>query len=201
MTQFVMPKIKQQEPSYLTENEYKRLLAEVNQKHDGCFQLRDTAIVTIFLGMGLRLSELVELNVGDVNFEDGTIKVTRKGNHERILPANNEVMRVIGRYLKSRGDVTYKDPLFLSMRNRRVHSASVWRAVKKYLKQAQIVKSKLSPDTVRHTFATTLLKQGENILTIKELMPHRNLRTTERYLHINSEDLRAAVGRIDMGTK
>ena len=58
--------------------------------------------MTVFLGMGLRLSELVALNVGDVNFEDGTIKVTRKGNHERILPGNDEVMRVIGRYLDGR---------------------------------------------------------------------------------------------------
>ena len=91
--------------------------------------------------------------------------------------------------------------MFLSMRNQRIDSASVWRVVKKHLKQAKIVKTRLSPHTLRHTFATTLLKQGENILTIKELMSHRNLRTTERYLHINNDDLKAAVGRIDMGTE
>ena len=72
--------------------------------------------------------------------------------------------------------------------------------VKKYLKQAQIEKDKLSPHTLRHTFATTLLKQGENLLTIKELLSHRNLRTTERYLHINGEDLKTAVSKIDLTT-
>ena len=199
--QLVMPKVKQQEPSYLTEQEYKRLLDAVKENSTPFFQLRDTAIVTVFLGMGLRLSELVALNVGDVNFEDGTIKVTRKGNHERILPGNDEVMRVISRYLDGRNKIEHDAPLFLSMRNQRIDSASVWRVVKKHLKQAKIVKTRLSPHTLRHTFATTLLKQGENILTIKELMSHRNLRTTERYLHINNDDLKAAVGRIDMGVK
>jgi integrase/recombinase XerC len=148
--------------------------------------------------MGLRLSEAVELNIGNVNFDDATIKVTRKGNHERILPANDVVIIAIKRYLKERKDTLPSSPLFLSKRNRRIDAASVWYIVKKYLKQAQIEKDKLSPHTLRHTFATTLLRQGENIMTIKELLSHRNLRTTERYLHINNEDLKTAVNKIDL---
>lgn len=196
-----MPKTQQKEPSYLTEQEYKRLLRTVQKNATKFFKARDTAIVTMFLGMGLRLSELVELDVGNINFDDGTIKVTRKGNHERILPANDEVMIVLNRYLKTREGVTAQQPLFLSKRNQRIDSGSVWHLVKKYLKQAQIEKDKLSPHTLRHTFATTLLKQGENILTIKELLSHRNLRTTERYLHINGEDLKTAVGRINLAIR
>ena len=198
--QFVMPKVKEKEASYLTEQEYKRLLNTVYNNASKYFKERDMAIVTVFLGMGLRLSELVELNVGDVNFDDGAIKVTRKGNQERILPASREVIMSIQRYLGTRTNTTNYDPLFLSKLNKRIDSASVWRVVKKYLKQARIEKEKLSPHTLRHTFATTLLKQGENLLTIKKLLSHRNLRTTERYLHINDQDLRSAVGKIDLAT-
>ena len=196
-----MPKTKQKEPSYLTEQEYKRLLRIVQKNATRYFKLRDTAIITMFLGMGLRLSELVGLNVGSVSFEDGTIKVSRKGNQERILPVNDDVMISVQRYLKTRKETSFSSPLFLSKRNQRIASGSVWHLVKKYLQQAQIEKDKLSPHTLRHTFATTLLKQGENILTIKELLSHRNLRTTERYLHINGEDLKTAVGRMDLTTR
>lgn len=199
--QVKMPKTKQKEPSYLTEQEYKRLLRVVKKNATKYFKARDIAIITTFLGMGLRLSELVELNVGNINFDDGTIKVTRKGNQERILPANDGVMISIQRYLKTRKDLTSSSPLFLSKRNKRINNNSVWYLVKKYLKQAQIEKDKLSPHTLRHTFATVLLKQGENILTIKELLSHRNLRTTERYLHINGEDLKTAVGKIDLTSR
>lgn len=195
-----MPKVQQKEPSYLTEQEYKRLLRTVQKNATKYFRARDTAIITMLLGMGLRLSELTELDVGNVNFEEGSIKVTRKGNHERILPANDEVMITLNRYLKTREDATAQQPLFLSKRNQRIDNGSVWHLVKKYLKQAQIEKDKLSPHTLRHTFASVLLKQGENILTIKELLSHRNLRTTERYLHINSDDLKSAVSRINLAS-
>jgi len=191
-----MPKIQQKEPSYLTEREYKRLLKAVRNNATRYFKPRDTAILTMFLGMGLRLSELVQLNVGDIGFEDGTVKVTRKGNQERILPANDDVLMAVRRYLGTRENVAGQDPLFLSKRDRRIDTASVWHLVRKYLRQAQIEKERLSPHTLRHTFATTLLRQGENILTIKELLSHRNLRTTERYLHIADEDLKIAVGKI-----
>jgi integrase/recombinase XerC len=155
----------------------------------------------MLLGMGLRLSELVELDVGNVNFEDSIVKVTRKGRKERILPANDEVMICLKRYLNTRKDVTGQEPLFLSKRNQRIDSASVWHLVRKYMQQSLIEKDKLSPHTLRHTFATTLLKQGENILTIKELLSHRNLRTTERYLHIDGKELKSAVNKIDLSAR
>ncbi|MBU1809073.1 MAG: tyrosine-type recombinase/integrase [Candidatus Omnitrophica bacterium] len=193
-----MPKTKQKEPSYLTEQEYKRLLRTVRKNATAYFKERDMAIVTMLLGMGLRLSELTALDIGDVNFDDGSVKITRKGGKERILPANDEVMISIQRYLKTRESKSPQSPLLLSKRDRRISNASVWHLVGKYMRQAQIEKDKLSPHTLRHTFATILLRQGENILTIKELLSHRNLRTTERYLHINNEDLKNAVGKISL---
>ncbi len=199
--QVKMPKVKRKEPSYLTEQEYKRLLRTVQKNATKYFKYRDVAIINMLLGMGLRLNELVSLNVGSVNFEDEAIKVSRKGNQERILPANDEVMICLQRYLKTRENTSFSSPLFLSKRDQRIDGATVWYLVKKYLKQAQIEKDKLSPHTLRHTFATTLLKQGVNILAIKELLSHRNLRTTERYLHIAGADLKAAVSKIDLSHK
>jgi len=197
-SQVKMPKIKQKEPSYLTEQEYKRLLRTVRKNATVYFKERDMAIVTILLGMGMRLSELTALDVGDVNFDDGSVKITRKGGKKRILPANDEVIISIQRYLKIRKEAKSQDPLLLSKRKRRISNASVWHLVRKYMRQAQIEKDKLSPHTLRHTFATVLLRQGENILTIKELLSHKNLRTTERYLHVNNEDLKDAVSRINL---
>lgn len=196
-----MPKPQQKEPSYLTEKEYGRLLKAVRDNATKYFKSRDSAIITTFLGMGLRLSELAGLNIGDINFEDSTIKVKRKGNQERILPVSDDVINAFKRYLKTRKDATNQDPLFLSKRGKRIANASIWHLVKKYLQQAQIEKNRLSPHTLRHTFATTLLKNGENIFTIKELLSHRNLHTTERYLHINNRDLKTAVSKIDLTTK
>lgn len=196
--QMRMPKVKQTEPSYLTEQEYKRLLRTVQKNATPFFRDRDIAIVTLLLGMGLRLSEMVGLDICSVNFEEAVIMVMRKGDHERILPANNEVMMSLKRYLSTRRDITGQEPLFISKRNQRLANASVWHLVRKYLQQARIEKDKLSPHTLRHTFATALLKQGENILTIKELLSHRHLRTTERYLHINGQDLKDAVNRLEL---
>lgn len=193
-----MPKTKQKEPSYLTEQEYKRLLRTVKKNATAYFKERDMAVVTMLLGMGLRLSELTALNIEDLSFDDGSVKITRKGGKERILPANDEVMIAIQRYIKTREGKTSQSPLFLSKRNNRISNASIWHLVRKYMQQAQIEKDKLSPHTLRHTFATVLLRQGENILTIKELLSHRNLRTTERYLHLNNEDLRKAIEKIDV---
>lgn len=196
--QVKMPKTKQKEPSYLTEQEYKRLLRTVRKTATAYFKERDMAIVTMLLGMGLRLSELTALDIGDVNSDDGSIKITRKGGKERMLPASDDVMVAIQRYIRTRDEKSSQSPLFLSKRGRRISNASIWHLVGKYMRQAQIEKDKLSPHTLRHTFATVLLRQGENILTIKQLLSHRNLRTTERYLHINNEDLKEAVGKISL---
>lgn len=196
-----MPKPQEKEPSYLTEKEYGRLLKSVKDNSTKYFKLRDSAIITTLLGMGLRLSELAGLNIGDVSFEDKTIKVKRKGNRERILPANKDVTNALKRYLETRENAANQEPLFLSKRNKRIANASIWHLVRKYFKETHIEKNRVSPHTLRHTFATTLLKNGENIFTIKELLSHRNLHTTEKYLHINNKDLKTAVSKIDLAIK
>ena len=122
------PKAQKKESSYLTEPEYKHLLRTVNQTATKYFKARDMAIITTLLGTGLRVSELVNLNIANVNYDDETLRVKRKGNHERILPANEEVIRTIKRYLRERKGTTGSLPLFLSKRRRRIFVA---RAVEK----------------------------------------------------------------------
>ena len=195
-SQIRMPKRCDKESSYLSEEEYKRLLKAVKDNASRYYIERDTAIVTMLIGTGLRLTEMVGLNVGDVAFTNGTIKVILKGRNERILPVSDSVVTVIKRYLKTREGVEPSEPLFLSKRDRRIDTASVQHLVKKYLKQAQIEKDRLSPHMLRHSFAVALLKQGENVFTVQQLLSHRNIRTTEKYLHLNNEDLKTAVNKI-----
>jgi integrase/recombinase XerD len=195
-SQIRMPKRVDKESSYLSEEEYKRLLKAVKDNATKYYKERDIAIVTMLIGTGLRLSELVGLNVGDVTFTTGTIKVILKGRNERTLPLSDTVMTVIRRYLKTRENALPSAPLFLSKRGTRIDSASVQYLVKKYCREAHIEKDGLSPHMLRHSFAAALLKQGENVFTVQQLLAHHNIRTTERYLHINNEDLRTAVSKI-----
>ena len=195
-SQIRMPKRCDKESSYLSEEEYKRLLKAVKDNASRYYIERDTAIVTMLIGTGLRLTELVELNAGDVAFTNSTIKVILKGRNERILPVSDSVMIVIRRYLKTREGAEPSAPLFLSNRVRRIDTSSVQYLVKKYLQQAHIEKDRLSPHMLRHSFAVALLKQGENVFTVQQLLSHRNIRTTEKYLHLNNEDLKTAVNKI-----
>ena len=195
-SQIRMPKRCDKEPSYLSEDEYKRLLKAVRDNATRYFIERDIAIVTMLIGTGIRLTEMVELNVGDVAFTNGTIKVILKGKNERILPVSDSVMIVIRRYLKTRESTLPSAPLFLSKRGTRIDSASVQHIVKKYCREAHIEKDGLSPHMLRHSFAVALLKQGENVYTVQQLLSHRNIRTTEKYLHLNNEDLKTAVNKI-----
>lgn len=195
-SQIRMPKRCDKEPSYLSEDEYKRLLKAVKDNASRYYIERDMAIITMLIGTGIRLTEMVELNVGDVAFTNGTIKVILKGRNERILPVSDSVMVVIRQYLKTREDVGPSAPLFLSKRDRRIDTASVQYMVKKYCREANIEKNRISPHMLRHSFAVALLKQGENVFTVQQLLSHRNIRTTEKYLHLNNEDLKTAVNKI-----
>ena len=139
-SQIRMPKRRDKEPSYLSEEEYKRLLKAVKDNASRYYIERDMAIVTMLIGTGIRLTELVELNVGNVAFTNSTIKVILKGRNEKILPVSDSVMIVIRRYLKTREGAEPSAPLFLSKRVRRIDTASVQYLVKKYCREAHIEK-------------------------------------------------------------
>lgn len=192
-----MPKVNDKEPPHLTEEEYKRLIRTVSKTATPYYLKRDLAIISLLVGTGARLNELVSLNIEDINFQDGIIRLMRKGGQEQLLPLNDDVALAIKRYLRTKSKVS-TNALFLSKRRRRIDRTSVNHLVKKYLEQARIKKDRLSPHTLRHTFATTLLAKGENLKNIQVLMNHKSLSTTAKYLHTQKQDLKKAVDKISL---
>ncbi|OGY45761.1 MAG: hypothetical protein A3A24_01925 [Candidatus Buchananbacteria bacterium RIFCSPLOWO2_01_FULL_46_12] len=191
------PKLPEKEPSYLTVTEYQDLIAAVKFKATPYYLSRDLAIVILLLGTGIRLSELVGLTLDRVNLDrnDRNIKVKGKGNKERIIPLTIEVAGILGQYLKQRPDVS-SNHLFISRLGSGLRARSVYGLVKKYLKAANITKDRVAVHSLRHTFGASLLNSGANLVVIQELLGHKKLETTRRYLHINNIDLRNAVEKL-----
>ena len=184
------PKIKQSVPRYLDLDESRKLLASV----DGEFKYRDYAILTLFLNCGLRLSELVNININD--FKDDILIVTGKGNKERVIYLNDACVSAIRNYMRVRpvDGVTDKKALFLSKRLTRISNKTVQWLVKKYLKNAGIDETKYSVHKLRHTAATLMYKYAETDLrTLQEILGHNQLATTQIYTHIDDEQRRNAV--------
>jgi integrase/recombinase XerD len=189
------PKIPEKEPCYLTVQEYEGLLRTIRLHATPYYHARDIAIVTTLLGTGIRLSELVGLNTSDIDLQDGLIKVLGKGNKERFIPLNEGVIRALNAYLPTRPQVD-SSALFISRLGNKLSSSSVYHLVKKYLKHSGIQKEKLGVHSLRHSFGASLLDKNVNLVVIQQLMGHRKLETTRRYLHINNADLRTAVDKI-----
>jgi len=189
------PKIPQKEPSFLSEEEYNRLLTTIKKVATPYYKKRDIAIVSLFLSAGLRLSELVNLKLEDVDLKQNSIKIKRKGNKEQIIPLNTEISEILKQYLNSRPKIE-NDSFFISKRENGISARSVYHLVKKYLKKAGINKRKVGVHSLRHTFCTALLNKGVNLIVIQQLAGHRNLETTRKYLHLNNIDLRNAVNQI-----
>jgi tyrosine recombinase XerC len=166
--------------------------------------LRDRAILEILYGSGLRVSELVSLNISDINLLGGMIKVKGKGSKERLVPIGEIGLASIERYLRMRQlpgksaffkikgfqNLSYgKEPLFLSFRGSRLGVQSINRLVHKYIKLASIKKG-VSPHTLRHTFATHLLDAGCDLRAVQEMLGHASLSTTQIYTHVTTERLK-----------
>lgn len=190
------PKIPEKQPSYLNQDEYQKLISTVRAVATPYYLSRDLAIVITFLGTGVRLSELVGLTVDSVDLKEGTIRVIGKGNKERIIPLNGEVVSAIQRYLKIRPEEVATDSLFVSRLGNTLCTGSVYHLIKRYLKESGIKKERVGVHSLRHTFGASLLNSGVNLVVIQELLGHKKLETTRRYLHINNIDLRNAVNRL-----
>lgn len=191
------PKLSQKEPSYLTETEYRNLITVVKREAAPFYMYRDSAIIILLLGTGIRLSELVGLTRDRINLERSgrSIKVKGKGDKERIIPLTDEVVSALEQYLKGRPDVT-SNHLFISRLGGELHARSVYGLVKKYLKASGIRKEKAAVHSLRHTFGASMLKSGANLFVIQKLLGHQRLETTGRYLHIDDADLRNAVDKL-----
>ena len=186
------PKIKKRMPRYLTLEESISFLKSI----DGKNKVRDIAMFSVFMSCGLRLSELVGINLRDINFEKRTLRVVGKGNKERIVYLNDLCTEAIKAYLEVRPEVKNHadmDALFLSSQGRRISNRMIELISKKYFEAAGVDSSLFSPHKLRHTAATLMYKDGGvDIRTLQELLGHTSLSTTQIYTHIQNDDLKNA---------
>ena len=182
------PKIRKTLPKYLTLDESTQLLDAV----DGANQERDYCILTLFLNCGLRISELIGLNISDIQGE--ALRVLGKGNKVRIVYLNEACQEALQRYLSVRRPISGRDrdALFLSSRNERISRSSVHAMVKKRLGEAGLNADEYSSHKLRHTAATLMLQNGVDVKAVQEVLGHEHLNTTEIYTHIDNDALRIA---------
>ena len=173
------PKLWQLIPEVLSQEEIVRLIESVSQ--NDFLGARDRAILELLYASGLRVSELCGLEIHDL--DDGAVKVRGKGGKERLVPVGKKAMAAIDLYLsKYRGEGDQKK-IFLTPLKRPINRLEVWTRIKKHVKEAGI-KKRVSPHTLRHSFATHLLEEGADLRIIQELMGHATISSTDRYTHI-----------------
>ncbi len=183
------PKLDKHLPSFMTEQEVYKLIESAFAKNESdLLGLRDRAILEAFYSSGLRISELVGLNLEDVDFISGILKIRGKGKKERIVPIGQSALSAMRKYLERRKKQT--DAVFLNNHSRRITTRGVGDIVEKYLRAAGI-KPGVSAHTFRHSFATHLLNRGADLRTVQELLGHVNLSTTQIYTHLTTERLKS----------
>ena len=191
------PKQDKRMPKYLSLDDSKKLL-DITLNEDNRNKERDYAILTLFLNCGMRLSELVGINIKDIDFSDCKLNVIGKGNKERTIYLNKACMAAISDYLKVRPKegIKYdsKDALFLSERRERISNRTVQYTVEKELRKAGLDTTKYSTHKLRHTAATLMYQYGNvDIRALQELLGHESISTTEIYTHVANSQVRNAV--------
>ncbi|TAM40564.1 tyrosine recombinase XerC [bacterium] len=183
------PKLDKHLPSFMTEEEVRKLIESAFAKTaNDLLGLRDRAILEVFYSSGLRISEVVGLNVDDVDPISGILKIRGKGKKERIVPVGEAALGAIRMYLSKKKKET--EAVFLNKNGRRITTRGVMDIVTKYLRLAGI-KPGVSAHTFRHSFATHLLNRGADLRTVQELLGHANLSTTQIYTHLTTEKLKS----------
>lgn len=152
------------------------------------YVLRDRAILELLYSSGLRVSELTGLNIDGLDLVGGMVRVTGKGGKERIVPVGSRALQALRTYLDLRGDSVAKGALFLNTRGGRINRRSVARIIDTYVTNISTFK-RISPHTLRHTFATHMLEGGADLRAIQELLGHASLSTTQKYTHVSIDRL------------
>ena len=187
------PKSDKRLPKYLNLEQSQKLL-EVASNEDNRNYQRDYAIITLFLNCGLRLSELVGININDIDFSEARLTVIGKGNKERIIYLNKSCLKALYEYLEVRPKINYNKALFLSERKERISRRTVQHIVDKELKNAELDRKNFSTHKLRHTAATLMYQYGNvDIRALQVLLGHESIATTEIYTHVNNEQIRDAV--------
>ena len=197
------PKLGRRLPKYLSLEQSKKLLEtaatpRISEKNNHDNSIRNFAIITLFLNCGMRLSELVGINVKDIDFDDNKLNVVGKGNKERTIYLNKACITAIKNYLairpRDRLNADSRDALFLSEQKKRISNRTVQYIVKEELRLAGIDQDKYSVHKLRHTAATLMYQYGQvDIRALQELLGHESISTTEIYTHVNNEQIRSAV--------
>ena len=204
------PKLEKKLPKYLTLNESQRLLEKTKEgdkhqlsklkhpdkeltKHQKYIATRDYAIVTLFLNCGMRLSELVGINISNIKFDEAVLTVVGKGNKQRTVYLNKACLNALNDYLKIRPVITGldKDALFLSDRKKRISKRMVQTSIGQYLESAGL--NGYSVHKLRHTAATLMYQNGVDVRALQEILGHENIGTTEIYTHVDNYQIRQAI--------
>jgi integrase/recombinase XerC len=191
-----MPKQGKYIPVFLTIDEVFSLL-EAPDAND-TFAMRDRAILELLYATGMRVAELAALNIDRVDFREGMVKITGKGNKERLVPTGDPALDMLNKYFPQRQELTAarvkrgnkpdKDALFLNARGGRITTRSIERLVSSYAGRAGIM-AQVTPHALRHSFATHLLEMGADLRSVQELLGHASLSTTQKYTHLNIDHL------------
>lgn len=186
------PKKQKMLPQYVRENEMDRLLDIPEMWGDAYKDIRARTIIILLYETGLRRSELTGLNDADVDFVSRQLKVTGKRNKQRVIPFGEEMAAELQHYIVARNaqfENRMEDALFLSDKGRRVTPDQVYLTVRKYLSKVTTMK-KRSPHVLRHSFATAMLNNGAGIESVRKLLGHESVATTEIYTHTTFEQLK-----------
>ncbi|MDF7681399.1 site-specific tyrosine recombinase XerD [Enterobacteriaceae bacterium ESL0689] len=186
------PKLPQRLPKDLSEEQVFRLLQAPSAEQP--LELRDKAMLEVLYATGLRVSELVGLLISDINLRQGVVRVTGKGNKERLVPLGEEAVLWVENYLQHGRpwllNGVASDVLFPSLRAQQMTRQTFWHRIKHYATLAGIDSAKLSPHVLRHAFATHLLNHGADLRVVQMLLGHSDLSTTQIYTHVATERLR-----------
>lgn len=183
-------------PVVLTPEEMEQLLSA--PRADCIIGIRDQALLTLLYGTGIRASECADLRQRDVDLDAATITVTGKGGHQRTIPLNERVRQRLRLYTSVRTAALPAAPFFVSRNHRAMSRGTIYERVRRHARLARLTKT-VSPHRLRHTFATHLVRTGTSLVTIRDLLGHRLITSTQIYLHVTAQDLRAAADRHPIG--
>ncbi len=180
------PQVKKSLPDFLTIKEINKLNKSISE--DEIYELRDKALFELLYSCGLRISEAVDLVIHNIDFTNRYIRIIGKGDKERLVPVNEEAIRLLRRYLKESrpvilGSNRTSDYVFISKKGPALNRKSVWRLLKGYVERVDIGKN-ITPHTLRHSFATHLIENGADLRSVQELLGHMDISTTQVYTHV-----------------
>jgi len=185
MMKVVAPKSKKRLPVFIEEDQIESLLNEVKFE-EGFVGERNKLIIELFYVTGIRLSELINIKISDIDFQNQLIKVLGKRNKERLIPLSSSMLEGLSNFIEKNQQNQF---LFTNLDGKKLYTKLVYRLVNKYIGEISSVNKK-SPHILRHTFATHMLNNGADINAIKELLGHANLSATQVYTHNTIEKLK-----------